>query len=66
MSVEVPPVARGLTEEDLVGTGGTQAASHYAIVLLALVDVAFGALDAAHNKVTPLSWGSPTEYGGGA
>ncbi|GFH15505.1 uncharacterized protein HaLaN_11744 [Haematococcus lacustris] len=26
--------------------------------------VAFGALDKAHNLVTPLSWGGRTEYGG--
>lgn len=33
-------------------------------VVCALVSVAFGALDAAHNAVTPLSWGAPTEFAG--
>lgn len=33
-------------------------------VVCALLWVAFGALDQAHNTVTPLSWGSPTDFGG--
>jgi hypothetical protein len=40
------------------------AACVQARVVCGLIYVAFGALDAAHNAVTPLCWGAPTEYAG--
>ncbi len=76
VEVPLPEVAQALLQhpEELVGPqawraaqgseGGRAHVEHHAHVLQALVAVAFGALDLAHNLVTPLSWGSPTEYGG--
>ncbi|KAJ9516930.1 hypothetical protein QJQ45_027413 [Haematococcus lacustris] len=57
--VPIPEVAAKLSLEHI-----SPNPSHMAHVLLALMHVAFGALDKAHNLVTPLSWGGRTEYGG--
>jgi len=62
-SVPIPEVAQGLTAADVAPTAAG-ANSHMARVVCGLVWVAFGALDAAHNTVTPLCWGAPTDYAG--
>lgn len=41
-----------------------QEASDFAAVIAALLYLGCGALDQAHNLVTPLSWGSATSYAG--
>lgn len=58
----LPEVAQGLQVSDVIE--GSACQSHMAKVVLALMYVACGGLDLAHNLVTPMSWGSYTDYGG--
>lgn len=55
----LPEVVRGLCPEDV-----QENASHMASVVAALLYLACGGLDEAHNLCTPYSWGSPTPYSG--
>ncbi|GFR52205.1 hypothetical protein Agub_g14745, partial [Astrephomene gubernaculifera] len=69
-SSHLPAAVQGLAPADVMppeaerrGADPT-AAEHYARVVAALLYVACGGLDQAHNLVTPLSWGAPTPFAG--
>lgn len=62
-STPLPAVAEGLLPEDCRISGAAVTSHHAACVAAALL-AAVGGLDAAHNLVTPLSWGSWTAYAG--
>ncbi|GAX75995.1 hypothetical protein CEUSTIGMA_g3438.t1 [Chlamydomonas eustigma] len=76
LQTPIPAVMQGLTSDVILQevTGKQQAintvqafpapARHFADVLAALMFVGGGGLDYAHNLVTPLSWGSRTNYAG--
>lgn len=55
-------VVQGLKPQDVLPPGAP--ANDLATVIAALLYLAAGCPDQAHNLVTPLSWGSPTHYGG--
>lgn len=59
----LPNVARGLTPDDC-RVAGSAPGSRHADCLAGALLTACGGLDAAHNIVTPLSWGSFTPYAG--
>lgn len=67
-TVPLPAVIQGLSPADVLPGGGNSSggstAAHMARVIAGLLYVAVGGLDAAHNLVTPLCWGSWTPYSG--
>lgn len=62
-TTELPACIHGLKPADVV-PNSAYASSHMAQVITALLYVACGGLDQAHNLVTPLCWGSWTPYAG--
>ena len=58
----LPACLQGMTAEDVVLKGKQK--TDFNDVILALLYVACGGLDQAHNIITPLSWGSWTSYAG--
>lgn len=60
----LPACVSGLQPADVVCDSSAAAGSHMARVIAGLLYVACGGLDAAHNLVTPLCWGSWTPYAG--
>ncbi len=65
----LPSIAAGLSPADVMPAGATSTAAagqlpDEATVITALLYLALGGVDQAHNLVTPLSWGAPTNYGG--
>eukprot|EP00877_Chromochloris_zofingiensis_P002972 jgi/Chrzof1/12676/Cz07g03120.t1 len=61
-TVPLPECVRGLQPKDVAQ--GSTSDSDFAKVIAALLYVACGGLDEAHNLITPLSWGSWTPYAG--
>lgn len=57
----LPPCVHGLSPRDVAPAPEQD---HMARVVAALLYLAVGGLDQAHNLVTPLCWGSRTAYGG--
>lgn len=68
--VPLPDCIAGLQPADVLPAGSSSSSStgreHMARVIAGLLYVACGGLDAAHNLVTPLCWGSWTPYAGGS
>jgi hypothetical protein len=67
-TVQLPECIAGLQPADVLPNGSSSSSStarkHMAQVIAGLLYVACGGLDAAHNLVTPLCWGSWTPYAG--
>uniref|UniRef100_A0A383W348 Uncharacterized protein n=1 Tax=Tetradesmus obliquus TaxID=3088 RepID=A0A383W348_TETOB len=67
-TVPLPDCIAGLQPADVLPTSSSSSSStgreHMARVIAGLLYVACGGLDAAHNLVTPLCWGSWTPYAG--
>jgi hypothetical protein len=63
----LPACIQGLTPADVLpqhSSSSSSSSSHMARVIAGLLFAACGGLDAAHNLVTPLCWGSWTAYAG--
>eukprot|EP00798_Chlamydomonas_sp_ICE-L_P004084 gene4084-14184_t len=58
----LPAVADSLSPATV--SQGCMKDSGFSLVVAGLLYLALGGLDHAHNLVTPLCWGSPTNYGG--
>jgi hypothetical protein len=62
---QLAQLLRGLRPEDVLPRGrAAPRTQHMGAVVAALLYLAGGGLDQAHNLVTPLCWGSHTAYGG--